>query len=160
MHSSDAEVAALSATLARTKQASFGEQGCSLSHKATVHMRLAKIHVMPREQSTDRAYQNCFWPLARQKPWKDTMTCTITACFAKREVETILGHQDRCRTFSPAHCAARYAQKAYLTKDIFRYAVRRAQVPCSSVSVSMVSRLYGVCSASKYVASCRVLPAQ
>ena len=66
----------MAATLARMKQASCGEQGCSLSHRATVHMRLANIHVMPREQTTERAYQNCFWPLARQKLWKDVMTCS------------------------------------------------------------------------------------
>ena len=42
-------------------------------------MCLANTHVMPREQSTDRAYQKCFWPLARQKLWKDTMTCSPIA---------------------------------------------------------------------------------
>lgn len=50
-----------------------------MSQRATVHMCLANTHVTPREQSTDRAYQNCFWPLARQKLWKDTMTCSPIA---------------------------------------------------------------------------------
>ena len=101
------------------KQAFFGEQGCSLRRNATVYMRLANTHVIPREQSTDRAYQNCFWPLAWQKLWNDTMTCTQQLVgLAEREVADDL----RTATFgqhnSPAHCAARYAQKAYLTKDI------------------------------------------
>ena len=66
-------------TLARMKQASLGEQGCSLSHKATFHIREVSTQVTPKEQRTDKTYQNCFLPLAKQKLSKDTMTCRTQA---------------------------------------------------------------------------------
>ena len=50
-----------------------------MSHNATFHMREVSTQVTPKEQRTDKTYQNCFLPLAKQKLSKDTMTCRTQA---------------------------------------------------------------------------------
>ena len=116
-------------TLARMKQASLGEQGCSLSHNATFHMREVSTQVTPKEQRTDKTYQNCFLPLAKQKLSKDTMTCRTQALKIRHCAEGFCSELSFLFVVLPERRAALCAQKACFSKDsILICAVRIAQI--------------------------------